>query len=374
VAHTSDILVIGGGIAGLSAAAALSRHGRVVVLEAEEQVGFHSSGRSATMLHYFLGDRLVRALTLASRGFIENPPDGFTDVPLGHPMPVLIHAREEERTSLDALESQIRSFAELERLDARGVQELCPLLKDDAVHGLVDRQAIRLDPHALLQGNLRQLRVHKGELRTDARASRIEYAARTWTVTSHKGEAFSAPVLVNAAGSWADRIAVLAGLQPLGLEPKRRTIITFDAPAGTPLDRLPFTKTIGDELYFAPESGRLFASPMDEVPSEPCDAQPDEYEVALAAYRMEERTTVKVERIHSRWAGLRTFTPDKHPAVDFAVDGHGFFWLAGQGGFGLQTSPAMAAIVESLIVGTSWPVPDVMPGDLLAARFFRQAA
>jgi D-arginine dehydrogenase len=374
VAQTSDILIIGGGIAGLSAAAALSKHARVVVLEAEEQVGFHSSGRSATMLHYFLGDRLVRALTLASRGFIENPPNGFTDVPLGHPMPVLIHAREEERNALDALESQIRSFAELERLDARGVQELCPLLKDDAVHGLVDRQAIRLDPHALLQGNLRQLRAHKGELRTAARVSRIEYAGGTWTVTSDKGEAFSAPVLVNAAGSWADRIAKLAGVQPLGLEPKRRTIITFDAPAGTRLDRLPFTKTIGDELYFAPESGRLFASPMDEVPSEPCDAQPDEYEVALAAHRMEERTTVKVERIHSRWAGLRTFTPDKHPAVDFAVDGHGFFWLAGQGGFGLQTSPAMAAIVESLVVGTPWPVPDVMPGDLLAARFFRQAA
>jgi D-arginine dehydrogenase len=238
----------------------------------------------------------------------------------------------------------------------------------------VDRQAIRLDPHALLQGNLRQLRAHTGELRTAERISRIEYAGGTWTVASDKGETFSAPVLVNAAGSWADRIAEIARVQPLGLEPKRRTIITFDAPAGTRLDGLPFTKTIADELYFAPESGRLFASPMDEVPSEPCDAQPDEYEVALAAYRMERRTTVKVDRIHSRWAGLRTFSPDKHPAVDFAVDAPGFFWLAGQGGFGLQTSPAMAAIVESLIVGTTWPVPDVMPGDLLAARFFRQAA
>ena len=109
---------------------------------------------------------------------------------------------------------------------------------------------------------------------------------------------------------------------------------------------MPFAKTVGDELYFAPESGRLFASPMDEVPSEPCDAQPEELEVALAAYRMEERTTVKVERIHSRWAGLRTFTPDHHPAAGFAPDAEGFFWLAGQGGFGLQTSPAMAAIVE----------------------------
>ena len=374
MAATSDILIIGGGIAGLSAAATLSKHGHVVVVEAEEHVGFHSSGRSATMLHYFLGDRLVRALTLASRAFIENPPDGFTDVPLGHPMPVLIHAREEEREALDALESEIRSFAELDRLNGREVQELCSLLRDDAVHGLADCQAIRLDAHALLQGNLRQLRAHKGELHTAARVSRIGYAGGTWAVTSEKGESFSAPILINAAGSWADRIAQLAGVQPLGLEPKRRTIITFDAPAGTQLGALPFTKTIGDELYFAPESGRLFASPMDEVPSEPCDAQPDEYEVALAAHRMEERTTVKVDRIHSRWAGLRTFTSDKHPAVDFAVDGPGFFWLAGQGGFGLQTSPAMAAIAESLIVGTPWPLPDVMPGDLLAARFFRHPA
>ena len=374
MANTSDILIIGGGIAGLSAAAALSRHGRVIVLEAEEQIGFHSSGRSATMLHYFLGDRLVRALTLASRDFIESPPEGFTDVPLGHPMPVLIHAREEERTALDALESEIRFFAELERLDAPGVHKLCPLLKEDAVHGLVDRQAIRLDAHALLQGNLRQLRAHKGELHTATRAERIEYVGGSWTVTTDNENVFSASILVNAAGSWADRIAELAGVQPLGLEPKRRTIITFDAPAGTQLDGLPFTKTIRDELYFAPESGRLFASPMDEVPSEPCDAQPDEYEVALAAHRMEERTTVKVDRIHSRWAGLRTFTPDKHPALDFAIDAPGFFWLAGQGGFGLQTSPAMAVIAESLIVGTPWPVPDIMPGELLAARFFRQSA
>ena len=372
--ETADIIVIGGGVAGLSAAAALSKHAKVKVLEAEESIGFHASGRSATMLHYALGDRLVRALTLASRPFFENPPAGFADTPLGHRMPVLVHAREDEREALEALEAEISLFASLERLDARAVHELCPLLKDDAVHGIVDRNAARLDPHGLLQGYLRQLRTRGGELHVAAQASSIEYSVGIWKVTTDKGDGFSAPIIVNAAGSWADRIAELAGVQPLGLEPKRRTIITFDAPKGTRLEDLPFAKTIGDELYFAPESGRLFASPMDEVPSEPCDAQPDEYEVALAAHRMEERTVVKVERIHSRWAGLRTFTPDRHPAVDFAVDGKGFFWLAGQGGFGLQTSPAMAAITESLIVGTPWPVPDVMPGDLLAARFFRQAA
>jgi len=369
-----DILVIGGGIAGLSAAAALSRHARVTVLEAEEQVGYHSSGRSATMLHYALGDRLVRALTLASRPFFENPPASFGEVPLGHRMPVLVHARDDEREALDALEAELALFASLDRLDARGVHELCPLLKDDATHGIADRNGIRLDPHALLQGNLRELRGRGGELRTSARVAGIDYADGVWNFRTDKGDRFSAPVLVNAAGSWADAVARMAGVQPLGLQPKRRTIITFDAPPDTELDKLPFAKTVGDELYFAPESGRLFASPMDEVPSDPCDAQPDELEVALAAYRMEERTIVKVQRIHSRWAGLRTFTPDHRPAVDWAVDAPGFFWLAGQGGFGLQTSPAMAAIVESLIVGTPWPIPDVLPAELLAARFFRQPA
>jgi D-arginine dehydrogenase len=344
-----------------------------MVLEAEEQVGFHSSGRSATMLHYFLGDWLVRALTLASRGFIETPPAGFTDVPLGHSMPVLIHAREDEREALDSLEAEIRLFGEIDRLYERGVHELCPILKPDAVHGVVDRNAIRLDAHAMLQGNLRLLRANGGELRIAARVASIQRDGHGWTVATEQGDRLSAPTLINAAGSWADHVATLAGVQPIGLEPKRRTIVTFDAPPGVPLDRLPFAKTIPDELYFAPESGRLFASPMDEVPSDPCDTQPDEYEVALAAHRMEERTTVKVARIHSRWAGLRTFTPDKHPAVGFDPAVEGFFWLAGQGGFGLQTSPAMASIVASLIADQSWPVPDVTAEALSPVRF-RQAA
>jgi D-arginine dehydrogenase len=147
----ADILVIGGGIAGLSAAAELSKSARVTVLEAEEQIGFHSSGRSATMVHYALGDRLVRALTLASRAFFEDPPSGFTDVPLGRRMSVLVYARDDEAEALKALEAEISLFAELERLDAQGVHQLCPLLRDDARHGIADRAGIRLDPHALLR-------------------------------------------------------------------------------------------------------------------------------------------------------------------------------------------------------------------------------
>jgi D-arginine dehydrogenase len=326
------------------------------------------------MVHYALGDRLVRALTLTSRPFFDEPPPGFTDVPLGRRVPVLVHAREDERAALDALEAEISLFAELERLDARGVHELCPLLRHDAVHGIADRAATRLDPHALLQGNLRQLRNNGGALHTGARVASIKRDDDAWSVKIESGETYLAPLLVNAAGSWADVVARLAGVEPVGLQPLRRTIITFDAPPGTDLEHLPFAKTVADELYFAAESGRLFASPMDEVPSDPMDAQPDEYEVALAAYRMEERTTVNVERIHSRWAGLRTFTRDKHPAVGFAPDAEGFFWLAGQGGFGLQTSPAMARIAASLILDSRWPVAEVTAEELSPARFARQAA
>jgi D-arginine dehydrogenase len=374
VPRTGDILVIGGGIAGLSAAAELSKRAQVIVLEAEDQTGFHSSGRSATMLHYALGDRLVRALTQASRSFFDAPPEGVSEIPLGRRMAVLVHAREDELGALGQLEAEIARFAPLERLDQRGVADLCPLLRvgeGGAVAGIVDRDGLRLDPHALLQGFLGTVRRNGGEIVTGARVAEIE---RGWTVASESGERYSAPILLNAAGAWADAVAGLAEIAPIGLRPLRRTIITFDAAPGTDLERLPFTKTVGDALYFAPESGRLFASPMDEVPSEPCDAQPDEFEVALAAHRMEERTTVQVRSIHSRWAGLRTFAPDRHPVVGFTPGVEGFFWLAGQGGFGLQTSPAMARIAASLIFGKPWPVPGVSARELSPARFLGQAA
>lgn len=374
---SSDIIVIGGGIAGLSAASTLSEHAKVTVLEAEGAVGYHSSGRSATMLHYALGDPLVRALTLASRGFFETSPPDFTDVPLGHRMSVLIHAREDELAALEQLDSAIAPFAQMERVDEAGICELCPVVRTGeggAVAGLVDRNGISLDTHALLQGHVRALRQNGGEIVTDARAVNVERAGEVWTVTTEHGDSFAAPLLVNAAGSWADAVATMAGARPIGLAPLRRTIITFEAPDGADLSGWPFAKTVGDELYFAPESGRLFASPMDEVPTDPCDAQPEEYEVALAAHRIEERTTMEVGRIHSRWAGLRTFAPDRHPVVGFDQQAKGFFWLAGQGGYGLQTSPAVAQIVESLIAGTLWPIEAATAAELGPGRFLGQAA
>jgi len=344
----------------------------VTVLEAEESTGYHSSGRSATMLHYALGNPLVRALTFASRVFIDRPPDGFSAVPLGGTKPVLVHAREDELPALDELEALIAPFAELERVGEAGILELCPVLRvgeGGAVAALVDRDAIKLDSDALLQGYARMLRDNSGRIATGARASQMRRSGATWEVQTERGETYSAPIIVNAAGSWADEVARLAGVAPMGLTPKRRTIITFDGPDGADVSSWPFVKTVGEELYFAPESGRLFASPMDEVDTDPCDAQPDDYEVALAAHRVEDRTTMKVRRIVHKWAGLRTFAPDRKPVAGFAPDADGFFWLAGQGGFGLQTSPTMAAVTASLICGTPWPLADVTPEELSPLRF-----
>jgi D-arginine dehydrogenase len=184
---------------------------------------------------------------------------------------------------------------------------------------------------------------------------RIVHVEPGWTVTAHTGEAWRAPVLVNAAGAWADGVARLAGIAPLGLRPLRRTIIVVDPPAGADVRFWPFVKTAVDDFYILPESGRLAASPTDEVDCEACDAQPEEYDVALAAGKVETYTKLPVHRIAHRWAGLRTFTADRVPAAGFAADADGFFWLAGQGGYGLQTAPAMAAVAEALIAGSPWP-------------------
>ena len=372
----ADFLVIGGGIAGLSAAARLAEHGRVVVIEAEDAPGYHSSGRSVTFSHYGIGNETVRGMTSWSRGFFEHPPEGFSEVPLSKRTPALFFAREETREQLEALyEKTARLTETLIWLDEEGMKSLCPVLKtgpDAAVAAFTDRGGLKLDPHALLQGYIRRVRAGGGEVATGQRISGIERSGESWTVRTDGGDGWSAPVLVNAAGSWADKVAEMAGVRPLGLEPKRRTIIVLDPPAGMDVSGWAFTKYVVDEFYMLPDAGRLLASPVDEVPSDPCDCQPEEYDIALAAYRVEEFTTLPVARIASRWAGLRTFTSDRVPAAGFAADAPGFFWLAGQGGYGLQTAPAMAAITAALVTGGDWPEGlenlGVKPEHVLPAR------
>ena len=345
---TADILVIGGGIAGLSAAAALSRHGRVIVLEAEEAVGYHSSGRSATFSHYGIGNRAVRALTAWSRRFLPEP--------LARRAPALFIASEETVSALDTLVAEMAPFTDsLERVGEAEMKRLFPPLRtggDAAVAGCLYSDGLRLDSDAMLQSYARTVRASGGEVLTGRRIAAVE---RGWTVHEERGERWSAPVLVNAAGAWADAVAAMAGVAPLGLRPLRRTIVVLDPPEGADVRAWPFVKTAVDDFYILPEGGRLAASPVDEVECAACDAQPEDYDVALAAWKVERYTTLPVRRIAHRWAGLRTFTPDRVPAAGFAPDAPGFFWLAGQGGYGLQTAPAMAAVAEALVTGGDWP-------------------
>jgi D-arginine dehydrogenase len=352
--RTADFLIIGGGIAGLSVGARLATHGKVVLLEAEDAVGYHSSGRSVTFSHFGIGGDAVRALTAYSRAFFQSPPDGFD--PLAHVRPALFIANQAMVPALDELERITRAHADaVERLDEQGAAHYCPALRwapDAVVAAFVHREGLKLDPHALLQGFARTIRAAGGEVVTGARVVSI---SPRWQVQTEKGETYEAPVLVNAAGAWADRIAAMADVRPLGLTPLRRTIIVFDPPADMDVRDWPFVKTAVDYMYMMPDSGRLLASPVDENPDDPCDAQPDEFDMAVAAHRVTEFTTLEVRRITHRWAGLRTFAADRVPVAGYAPDANGFFWLAGQGGYGLQTAPAMAEIAEALLLGAPWP-------------------
>ena len=356
---SADFIVIGGGIAGLSAAARLAAHGRVTVLEAEEALGYHSSGRSATIAHNGIPNRTIRGLAAYSRLFFSNAPEQYFPVALGKQTPALFAATEEMLPGLDALHAEMKLFSnDNERVGEAEMLALLPILRTGEgalVAGVLDHDGLRIDSDALLQGYARAVRAGGGETLTGRRIAAVRRAGPDWEVETESGERWTAPVLVNAAGAWADELARMAGVRPLGLQPKRRTIIVVDPPAGEDVRSWAFVRTIADEFYMLPEGGRLMASATEEVDCDPCDAFPEEYDVAFAAYRLEQYTTLAVKRIQHNWAGLRTFASDRVPAVGFAPDAPGFFWLAGQGGYGLQSAPAMAEAAEALVTGAAWP-------------------
>ncbi|NNC73069.1 MAG: FAD-binding oxidoreductase [Sphingomonadaceae bacterium] len=374
--RNTDIIVIGGGIAGLSAVARLAAHRETILLEAEEAIGFHSSGRSATFCHFGIGDALVHSLTSIGKASFAESAAG--DRTIARRMAALFIARAGERAELEALEMRTRRYSPDARIVAgEELTDIVPILKtgaDGYAAGVFDPECYKLDSDAMLQAHARSLRDAGGSIVTDARATAIGRNGENWVVETAE-ESYCAPLLVNAAGSWADHIATMAGAATIGLQPLRRTIIAFGAPDDIDVSGWPFTKTIaGDGFYMLPEgSGRLLASPMDETPSAPCDAQPEEIDVATAAWRVEQGTTMTLDRIAHSWAGLRSFAPDNRPVAGFAADAPGFFWLAGQGGFGLQTSPAMAMASEALLLDQDWPEPlekaGVAPEALSPARF-----
>ena len=355
-----DFLVIGAGIAGASAAYELGAHGRVLLLEREQAPGYHTTGRSAAMFVETYGNETIRRLTKASRTFFEAPPEGFAEHALLSLRGAMHVAREDQLPALSRGLAELRPLTpSLRRIDTDEAVAMVPVLRRDYVAAAIhEPAAMDIDVHALHQGYLRGLRARGGELITDAEVIRLSGDAGTWRVQT-RASMFTSSVLVNAAGAWCDEIARLAGVRTIGLIPKRRTVITFDPPSGVNPRTWPITIDIDEEFYFRPEGGRILATPADETPMPPCDVQPQELDVALTVERVEKATTLRVRRIHSKWAGLRSFVQDKSPVVGMD-EVQGFFWLGGQGGYGIQTAPAVARSLTALVL------TDGLPDDLSA--------
>lgn len=347
--QTSDIIVIGGGIAGLSAAAELASDASVNVLETEQQPGYHASGRSAAYFAAAYGKKIVRDITACCEAFLRNPPEGFTEVEIFRPRDCMFFGREDQMETLQAMQ---QDNPRLQFIDSQAVCERVPALSPDYIHGaLWDRKGGDLEVDALLQGYFRQFRRRGGRFQPGCEVSQLERTGHAWTVTAG-AEKFQAPVIVNAAGAWVGKIAELAGLDSLGLQPLRRTALTIDPPEGMDIRDWPEMVDADEEFYFKPDAGQLMISPADETPSPPCDAQPEDLDVAMGVYRFEQATGLDIRRVNHSWAGLRTFAPDRLFVAGFDPRAEGFCWLAGQGGFGVQSSPAMARLTRYLVTGT----------------------
>ncbi len=354
--ETADFLIVGAGIAGASAAFELAAHGTVVLLERESQPGYHTTGRSAAVFSETYGNEVIRALTVASRPFFGSPPDGFAQYPLWSKRASLFVGRDDQVAQLDAWHASARRLvAGVQRLDAAETAAMAPMLRDGYAAGSVcEPDAADLDVHEIHRGFLRGATRRGAQLACDAQVHGIERAQRSWRVATSNGT-FAGRILVDAAGAWGDEIAAMAGAAAVGLQPKRRTAILFPAPDGVDVRGWPVVLDIDEQFYFKPDAGKLLGSPADETPSAPCDAQPEEIDVALAAARIEEAVRFPIRRIERKWAGLRSFVADRTPVAGFDDRVEDFFWLVGQGGYGIQTAPAMGRVAASLATGEGLP-------------------
>ena len=345
-----DVAVIGAGMAGASLAAEVAPHASVLVVEGEDQPGYHATGRSAAFWLATYGGPSVQPLTSASRPFLERPDPGFAERSFLAPRGA-VHLADASGTA--ALDRLIADFAdsevELRLLERKELVRMLPVLREEWHRGANEPSCADIDVAALHAAYLRRARRQGVELVTGACVTGIERRDGRWLLDTREGS-FAADVLVNAAGAWADKVAGLAGVRPLGLQPYRRTMVQLavDPPA---LADLPLVIDVREHFYFKPESGgRLWLSPHDETACAPCDTAPEEVDVALAIARLERATNWRVEKIERKWAGLRTFAADRRPVYGFAEDVADFFWCAGQGGFGIQTAPAAAKLGAALLL------------------------
>jgi D-arginine dehydrogenase len=350
-----DVVVIGAGIAGASLAASLPAGLRAVLLEQEDQPGYHATGRSAALFSEAYGPAPVRALTRASREFFFAPPQDFGPHPLVTPRGVLYVATEAQLPTLQTLAAKPGISEATQIVGAAKAGTFSPLLAEGyAAAGLYEDGARDIDVHALHTGFLRRVKAAGGRLVTGARVETLERRGGLWEARTGQG-VFAAPLVVNAAGAWADAVAVMADLPPKGLQPHRRTAMIVAAPEIEGLADSAMVIDVDEQFYWKPDAGRLLLSLADETPMDPCDVQPDEMDIAIAVDRIEQATTLRVRRIERSWAGLRTFAPDRTPVMGFDAQAEGFFWLAGQGGYGIQSAPAAGQLAAALLTGGETP-------------------
>ena len=376
--RSCDAIVIGGGIAGISAAYSLSRRGaEVVVLEREDSLTAHSTGRSAAQYIETYGGPVNQALTVASRDFLLGGADGWADAELLRPRPVLWVGGAGRLGDLVRLRDEVLPRSpHLELIGAPDARAYCPVLDPDwVVGGMLEEGSFDIDVAGLHQAFLRGARRQDATIVRAGAVTAMRRAGGCWEVRAGTGS-FAAPVVVNAAGAWADELGRCAGVAPLGLAPLRRTIFTFGAPseyAAEEVWRWPLVADIAGGFYFKPEGpSQLLGSPADETPDAPCDARADELDVARGIDAVNGATTLAVRAVRSVWAGLRTFAADRHPVAGFDDTAEGFVWCAGQGGTGIQTSPAMGEAVASVVCGTPPPAALVdVVGRLAPSRLRR---
>jgi D-arginine dehydrogenase len=348
-----DVAIIGAGIAGASLGYRLASRRGVVVLERESQPGYHSTGRSAAMFMESYGPPMVRALTRASRAFYERPPEGFAEHPLLGERGALYVASPGQEHLLASTRAELESTGcRIEQLDAPATLAKAPCLKPDSVAGaLYDADSKDIDVGTLHQGFLRGLRAQGGVVRTNAQLRGAQREADWWELQLADGEAIRARTLVNAAGAWADEVAQSCGARRIGLEPRRRSAFTFRPPEGVDVSRWPAVVGIDESWYFKPDAGQLLGSPANADPVAAHDVVPEELDIALGIHRIEEVTTLSIRRPTATWAGLRSFVADGEMVIGFDQACPGFFWLAAQGGYGIQSAAGASELAACLVLG-----------------------
>lgn len=350
----TDIVVIGGGIAGVSAAAHLAPHASVTLVEMEQTLAFHTTGRSAATFVVNYGSKGSRPLARASRSFLERPPEGSTDGPLVSPRDILWVADAEHLPELENVAAEGRALGVgAQILAPEDVTSLVPVMRPDHVAGgLYETPAFDIDVAALHQAFVRVARREGASIETKAPVTAISRKGPGWAVTAG-ASVNQCDVLVNAAGAWGDRIATLAGVPPVGLQPMRRT--AFMVPGREDYASWPIVIDAGHRFYFKPDGVQILCSLAEEEPSEPTDPRPRMEDVALAIDRINTATTLDIRTVNSEWVGLRTFAPDRELVIGEDPTAPGFFWLTGQGGTGILTSPAYGALLATLVLGGPLP-------------------